>query len=96
MGLVAANLIFLYGLVVGRTRQSLPRLARGTIKLHSLNRSDRERGPRHSDERKMWDGSSGPVASFAEFRPESPIDENVVELNDILVTRTLQRIERNL
>ena len=96
MGLVAANLVVLYGMVIGRTRQSLPRLTRGTIKLYPLNRSDTEREPRHSDERKMWDGSSGPVASFAEFRPESPTHENVVELNDILVTRTLQRTKSNL
>ena len=92
-GLIAANLVVLYGLVLGQTGQGLPRLARGTIKLHSLNQSDTERGPRHSDGRKMWDDSSGPAASFVEFRPEPPNDENIVELNDILIIRTLQRTE---
>ncbi len=96
MGLIAANLVVLYGLVVGRTRKSLPRLTRGTFRLHSTNRSDTERGPRHSDERKMWDGSSGPVTSFAEFRPESSTNEDAVELNDILVTRTLHSTGDNL
>ena len=96
MGLIAANLVVLYGLVVGRTRASLPRLTRGMFRLYSSNRSDEEHEPRLSDERKMWVGSSGPVTSFAEFRPGPPTHENTVELNDITVTRTFQSTEGHL
>ncbi len=97
LGLISANLVVLYGLLVSQSKKGvsrIPRLTPGMFTLPSGHfKSDTEQGTRHSDERKMWNGPSVGVASFAEFaRAESPTNEVGMDLHEIHVSQTLNQI----
>ena len=95
LGLIAANLVACYGLLVKRTRQHLPRRTAGMFALPSeAFPSDAERGLRHSDETKMWTGPSAMVASSAEYTNTASLASiDPVEMQDIRVTQTMEMTE---
>ena len=97
LGLIAANLVVFYGLLVSRTRKALSNIAPTSFKppfSHFL--SDAEQGTRQSDERRMWNGPTATVACFAEFARAESVAGHTEELHDIRVTQTLKRTEDSL
>ena len=97
LGLIATNLVVLYGLLVSRTKKTLANIAPVNFKPpfgHFL--SDPEQGTRQSDERRMWNGPTPTVASFAEFARIDSTADHMEELNDIHVTQTMKRTEDSI
>ena len=97
LGLIATNLVVLYGLLVSRTKKTLANIAPVNFKPpfgHFL--SDPEQGTRQSDERRMWNGPTPTVASFAEFARTDSTADHMEELNNIHVTQTMKRTEDSI
>ena len=95
LGLISANLVACYGLIVSRTRDHFPKRTGGMFKLPSGTLPpDREGGIRQSDEAKIWNGPSVMVASSAKCaNTGSLMGADPVELQDIRVTQTMERTE---
>ncbi len=95
LGLIAANLIIIYGLLAGLALKGVSRSVRALFSRPSASpRSDTEQGARPSDEKEMWSGGGGEVASYAQFtRKWSPLNDDGSDSHDIRVVQTLERTE---
>ena len=96
--LIAANIVVLYGLVVKKTFKRYFRRYQNVFSLRSGASppcpSDIERGYRRSDEKQIWQGTAVGIASFAGIATAASLeDQSDMDLNDIHITRTLQRTE---
>ena len=103
LGLIAANLVACYGLLVKKTRQRLPKKRKAELFPPFPFPSDpfptdAERGLRHSGETIIWTGTpSATVASSAEYAENaSRTSPDPVEMQNIRVTQTMEMTEGDL
>ena len=98
LGLITANLIIVYGLVAGGAIQKLLRSIRSLIPSTFSGTADKERrSSQHSDERRMWAGSSHKLSSHAEFADqEQRLENGILDGHGIHMAEIRRMTEENV